>query len=168
MAILVLCDGTEALDKGRALAEALPMEAQVESLRATAAGSEAGDDARETAIALESVERLAESRRPTAAIVCGEGNGALGAALSLVKLRIPLARVGAGVRSGDRSDRVELNRLLCDRVSDLLLCPDRAAAERLAEEGLAGRAAVVGEPRDDPDPAAAAVAAWLGAYTSDE
>ena len=61
------------------------------------------------------------------------------AALAAAQARIPVAHVEAGMRSFDRAMPEELNRVLTDHASDLLLCPSQTAVDNLRREGVAGR-----------------------------
>jgi UDP-N-acetylglucosamine 2-epimerase (non-hydrolysing) len=106
-------------------------------------------------------EELLTARRPDALVLCGEGGEVATAALVAVKLGIPQARVGAGIRAGERHDPDEIDRAIPDRVADLLLCGDDEAAANLAREGLGGAARVVGDVTADARRAGAEIRAWL-------
>jgi UDP-N-acetylglucosamine 2-epimerase len=118
------------------------------------------------AAALIAAEELLTAQRPDALLLCGEGGEVAGAALAAVKLGIPQARVGAGMRTGERTDADEIDRAIADRASDILLCADHEALRRLAREGLAEQTRVVGDVTDDPGAAVDEIRAWLGTYTS--
>ncbi len=66
-------------------------------------------------------------------LVYGDTNSTLAGALAAAKLGVPVAHVEAGMRSFDRSMPEELNRVLTDHMSDLLLCASETAAENLEE-----------------------------------
>src|SRR5437868_3086535 len=66
-----------------------------------------------------------------------------------IKSATPVAHVEAGLRSFDRSMPEERNRIAVDRISALLLAPDERSARQLAEEGVPGRAEVVGDVMAD-------------------
>jgi len=77
------------------------------------------------------------AERPDMLIVVGDVNSTLAAALVASKMRIPLAHVEAGLHSGDRAMPEEINRIVTDQLSDLLLTTERSAAQNLRREGVA-------------------------------
>ena len=84
-------------------------------------------------------ERLAPvltEERPDLVVVVGDVNSTVAAAQCASALRIPVAHVEAGLRSGDLDMPEELNRLLTDRLADLLFTTERSAADNLAREGI--------------------------------
>ncbi len=96
-----------------------------------------GSGTEQTARIMLGLEKLLTSDRPDMVLVVGDVNSTLAAALVAAKLLIPLAHVEAGLRSGDRAMPEEINRLVTDRLSDLLLTTERKAAENLLAEGTA-------------------------------
>jgi UDP-N-acetylglucosamine 2-epimerase len=106
-------------------------------------------------------EELLTAQRPDALVLCGESGEVATAALVAVKLGIPQARVGAGIRVGERRDPDEIDRAIADRVADLLLCANDKAAANLAREGLGEVARVVGDVTADARRAGAEIRAWL-------
>ncbi len=153
-----------------ALARALDADAlDVLAMAREAAGA---GPAAETAVALVAVEEALDENdidddddddggRTAAVLVHGDGPAAPAAALVPVKLGIPAVRLGAGVRSGDRGSAEEIDRIVADRVCDLLLCADEGNRDVLLSEGLGERARVVGEWESDPGPAAREILALL-------
>src|SRR6185295_3019671 len=99
----------------------------------------------QTAEIMRRLEPVLLERRPDWVVVVGDVNSTLAAAVTAVKLGIPLAHVEAGLRSGDRTMPEEINRILTDSISDLLFTTEPVAAENLAHEGVApGRVHFVG------------------------
>src|ERR671937_1619235 len=87
--------------------------------------------------------------RPDWVLVYGDTNSTLAGALAAAELGVPLAHVEARLRSGDLSMPEERNRIETDRLAQLLLCPDERSREKLAGEGVTGRAEVVGDVMAD-------------------
>jgi UDP-N-acetylglucosamine 2-epimerase (non-hydrolysing) len=94
-----------------------------------------GSHAAQTARVMERIEPVLVQHRPDWVVVYGDVNSTLAATLVAVKLGLRVAHVEAGVRSGDRSMPEEINRIVTDRLADLLLTPSRAADAQLRAEG---------------------------------
>jgi UDP-N-acetylglucosamine 2-epimerase (non-hydrolysing) len=109
-----------------------------------------GTHAEQTAGALTGVERVLLDDEHAAVLVAGDVNSTLAAALAAAKLGVPVIHLEAGLRSGDWTMPEEINRVLCDRLSQLLLCPSEDALAALAGEGIdRGRAVLVGNTMID-------------------
>jgi UDP-GlcNAc3NAcA epimerase len=104
-----------------------------------------GSNTEQTGRMLGALAPLLASERPDVVLVYGDTNSTLAGALAAAQMRIPVAHVEAGMRSFDRSMPEELNRVLADHASDLLLCSSAAPAEHLLHEGVAGEVVVVGD-----------------------
>ena len=78
-------------------------------------------------------------------LVYGDTNSTLAGALVAAKLGLPLAHVEAGLRSFDMRMPEEVNRVVCDRLSRLLLCPSETAVANLAAEGITRGVELVGD-----------------------
>jgi UDP-N-acetylglucosamine 2-epimerase (non-hydrolysing) len=83
------------------------------------------------------LEPVLISDRPRILVVYGDVNSTLAAALVAAKLNIAVAHVEAGLRSGDRTMPEEINRLLTDRVSEILFATSADAVAHLGREGVA-------------------------------
>ena len=104
-----------------------------------------GSNTAQTARMLDAVEALLAAEAPDVVLVYGDTNSTLAGALAAAQARIPVAHVEAGMRSFDRAMPEELNRVLTDHASTLLLCPSEPSAENLRREAVAGRVEVVGD-----------------------
>ena len=94
---------------------------------------------------LAGLDPVLEEHRPDWVLVYGDTNSTLAAAVSAVKMHLPVAHLEAGLRSFNRRMPEEHNRVLTDHASDLLLCPSEAPAANLRAEGVRGRIEVVGD-----------------------
>ncbi|MBI5512260.1 MAG: UDP-N-acetylglucosamine 2-epimerase (non-hydrolyzing) [Deltaproteobacteria bacterium] len=101
-------------------------------------GVGSGSHGAQTARVLEGFERylLDAPERPRGVVVVGDVNSTMACALASVKLGVPVAHVEAGLRSNDRAMPEEINRLVTDAVSDLLLTSEPSGAENLRREGI--------------------------------
>jgi UDP-N-acetylglucosamine 2-epimerase (non-hydrolysing) len=101
-------------------------------------GVGSGTHAEQTARIMLAFEPLLERLRPDAVVVVGDVNSTLACALVAAKTGVLVAHVEAGLRSGDWSMPEEVNRVVTDRVSDLLLAPSADAVVNLEAEGFDG------------------------------
>jgi UDP-GlcNAc3NAcA epimerase len=104
-----------------------------------------GSNTSQTARMLTALEPLLEQGAPDAVLVYGDTNSTLAGALAAAQRRVPVVHLEAGMRSFDRAMPEELNRVLCDHMSELLLCSSETAAENLRKESAAGAIEVVGD-----------------------
>ena len=91
---------------------------------------------RQTAEIMIRLEPVILEKKPDMVLVYGDVNSTVAAALVCSKLLIPLGHVEAGLRSFDRTMPEEINRILTDRVADLLFTPSMDGNENLANEGI--------------------------------
>lgn len=99
-------------------------------------GIGSGTHGQQTAKVLMAFEEILIEQEPALAVVAGDVNSTLACALAAVKLGIPIAHLEAGLRSGDWTMPEEVNRILTDRLSDLLLTHSPEAEPNLAAEGV--------------------------------
>ncbi len=108
-----------------------------------------GSNTSQTARMLAALEPLLEELKPDATLVYGDTNSTLAGALAGAQAGVPVIHVEAGMRSFDRTMPEELNRVLTDHLSDLLLCSSDTGAANLRAESVAGRIEVVGDVMAD-------------------
>ncbi len=113
-------------------------------------GVGSGSQAAQTADVLVGMEREFLETPPSLAVLYGDVNSTVGAALAGAKLGVPLAHVEAGLRSFDNTMPEEINRRLTDQLCDLLFCTSPEALGHLAREGRPDSAMhFVGNPMID-------------------
>ncbi len=104
-----------------------------------------GSNTAQTGRMLQALEPLLAAESPDAVLVYGDTNSTLAGGLAAAQARIPVAHVEAGMRSFDRDMPEELNRVLTDHLSALLLCSSEPSARRLRDESVHGEVVVVGD-----------------------
>jgi UDP-N-acetylglucosamine 2-epimerase (non-hydrolysing) len=92
--------------------------------------------AQQTARVIERLEPVLAEERPDLAIVPGDVNSTMAAALTAAKMQVPLAHVESGLRSFDRTMPEELNRVVTDHLSDRLFVHSPEAVDNLHAEGI--------------------------------
>ncbi len=113
-------------------------------------GAGSGTQARQTAEVMVGMEQEFTENSPSVAVVYGDVNSTIGAALAGIKLGVKLAHVEAGLRSFDDTMPEEINRRLTDQLCDLLFATSPEAVGHLAREGRpAGSIHFVGNPMID-------------------
>jgi len=85
---------------------------------------------------LEKIEKVLLDEKPDAIVIYGDTNSTIAGALAAKKLDIKVAHIEAGLRSYNMQMPEEINRILTDRISDLLLCPTDTAIKNLKNEGF--------------------------------
>jgi UDP-GlcNAc3NAcA epimerase len=104
-----------------------------------------GSNTSQTARMLGALEPVVRDASPDLVLVYGDTNSTLAGALAGAQAGVPVAHVEAGMRSFDRSMPEELNRVLVDHASSLLLCSSSVGAANLEREGVTGDIDVVGD-----------------------
>jgi UDP-N-acetylglucosamine 2-epimerase (non-hydrolysing)/UDP-GlcNAc3NAcA epimerase len=108
-----------------------------------------GTNTAQTARILAALEPVLEELSPSLVLVYGDTNSTLAGALAASQAGIPTGHVEAGMRSFDRSMPEELNRVLTDHASELLLCSTETAMLNLEREGVRGESHLVGDVMAD-------------------
>jgi UDP-N-acetylglucosamine 2-epimerase (non-hydrolysing)/UDP-GlcNAc3NAcA epimerase len=108
-----------------------------------------GPPALQTGRMLEALEPALAELDPDMVLVYGDTNSTIAGALAAAQAHVPVAHVEAGMRSFDRSMPEELNRVLTDHASDLLLCSTETAVANLAREGIDRGVHLVGDVMAD-------------------
>jgi UDP-N-acetylglucosamine 2-epimerase (non-hydrolysing) len=99
-------------------------------------GIGSGTHGAQTAKIMAAFEDVCLQDRPDLVVVVGDVNSTMAATLVAAKIQIPVAHVEAGLRSFDRAMPEEINRIVTDRLADLLLTPSSDADENLRGEGV--------------------------------
>lgn len=99
-------------------------------------GVGSGSHAVQTAKIMTEFEPVVLSQAPDWVLVVGDVNSTIACALVCAKLGIKVAHVEAGLRSRDRAMPEEINRILTDAISDLLLTTSQDANANLDSEGI--------------------------------
>ena len=107
-------------------------------------GISGGSHAQMTAKMLVGIEEILIKEKPGALLVYGDTNSTLAAALSAVKLHIPVIHVEAGNRLGTLDNPEEVNRITTDHVATIDFCATEDALQKLKNEGLGDRSYCVG------------------------
>ena len=104
-----------------------------------------GTNTEQTARMLAAIGPLLASEAPDVVLVYGDTNSTVAGGLAAAQAQIPVVHVEAGMRSFDRRMPEELNRVLTDHLSDLLLVPSETALKNLERESVAGEVVLVGD-----------------------
>jgi len=99
----------------------------------------------QTAAMLEKIEQILVKEKPDWVLVYGDTNSTIAGSLAATKMHIKIAHVEAGLRSFNKLMPEEINRIVTDRISDLLLVPSKNAMELLAKENLSDNAIFTGD-----------------------
>lgn len=95
-----------------------------------------GSHAEQTARVMVAFEKVCLSEKPDLVVVVGDVNSTLAASVVAAKLVIPVAHVEAGLRSFDRRMPEEVNRIVTDRLSEILFTPSPDGDRNLLDEGV--------------------------------
>ncbi len=95
-----------------------------------------GSHAQQTARVMERLEPVLIDEAPDLVMVPGDVNSTLAAALTAVKMNIPVAHIESGLRSFDRTMPEEVNRIVADQLSEHLFLHSDEAIENLRAEGI--------------------------------
>ena len=112
-------------------------------------GVQGGGHAIPTARMLERLARVLDEIHPAAVVVYGDTTSTLAGALAGAQCGVPVAHVEAGLRSFEKTQPEERNRVVADHLSTWLFAPTPGAADNLKREGLRSGVHRVGDPMHD-------------------
>src|SRR6056297_1303773 len=95
-----------------------------------------GSHAEQVGYTMIAFEKVLMEEKPDWVVVLGDVNATLSCSVAAKKLHVKVCHIEAGLRSGDERMPEEINRLVTDRLSNLLLTPDRLSSENLRREGV--------------------------------
>lgn len=104
-----------------------------------------GTHAEQTGRALQGIEAILIKEKPDHVIVFGDTNATLSGVLAASKLNIPISHIEAGLRSYNRAMPEEINRIIADKLSTYLFCPDKSSVQNLVDEGITQNVFNVGD-----------------------
>lgn len=108
-------------------------------------GVGSGSHGKQTGQMLAAIEDVLRTEKPDAVLVYGDTNSTLAGALAAAKIHIPVVHSEAGLRSFNQRMPEEINRVLTDHISALLLCPTATAVANLAREGITRNVEAIGD-----------------------
>jgi len=108
-------------------------------------GDGSGSHAYQTATTMLRLEEVVLKERPDMIMVYGDTNATVAGALVGSILKIPIAHVEAGLRQHPKDMPEEINRVVTDHISSLLLCPTKKAVDNLEKEGITKGVHFVGD-----------------------
>ena len=112
-------------------------------------GIGSGNHGAQTGAMLAAIEEVLLKEKPDWLLVYGDTNSTVAGALAAAKLHIPVIHVEAGLRSFDKRMPEEINRIMTDHLSDLLICPTKTAVANLKTEGIVNGVHHVGDVMAD-------------------
>ena len=104
-----------------------------------------GTHAEQSGAMMIGIEKIILKEKPNCVIVYGDTNSTLAGAITAAKCNVPLIHVEAGLRSFNRAMPEEINRIIADRLSQLLFCPTETAVSNLRQEGITSGVHFVGD-----------------------